>query len=467
MDFHGAYTDIDALCLNVRDPGSKKLILEALRAYRAGALRSAIVATWIAVVYDVLAKARELAAQGEPEPAAIVKDLDHAIATNQVKKINDIESSCLETAHEKLELLQPQEYEALGRLKKDRHLCAHPAFVETDEVFQPMPELVRTHITHALQYLLIHPPLQGKAAIRRFDSDLEGNSLPTQERELRDYFRVRYLTQAKSSLVVQLLKGLLKALVGSESQKMLPKRKIIVGCLKEIASYKTEIFEKQTPSFVNQTYSYIEDDRLLAICPLLEVDDRFWSWLSDIARLRIRALAQTATFEQLQLFGIFSTPWPKEVQGDILERLLKLGPDQQLEVITSAPRSDYIQCAFQLYSTSDTFRRAEQIGNSAIVPLAYLFEPTDTEKLLNIVSDNTQIFMASLTTNVLEKVFDQTESSFSKTKPLWEKFVAKMVKQQGDRDSYYAYPSIQSRLAKLETNEASKSALKIAPPHAG
>ena len=36
-------TDLDSMIINVRDPGSRDLISEALQAYRAGALRSAIV----------------------------------------------------------------------------------------------------------------------------------------------------------------------------------------------------------------------------------------------------------------------------------------------------------------------------------------------------------------------------------------------------------------------------------------
>jgi len=42
-------TDIDSLCLAVRDIESRRLISEAMTAYTAGAFRSAIVSTWIAV----------------------------------------------------------------------------------------------------------------------------------------------------------------------------------------------------------------------------------------------------------------------------------------------------------------------------------------------------------------------------------------------------------------------------------
>ncbi len=84
-------TDIDAMVLAVRDGESRRLITEAITAYRSGALRSAIMSTWIAVAYDIIAKARELAAQGEPAPKAFVDDLDLAITHKAISKLQRIE----------------------------------------------------------------------------------------------------------------------------------------------------------------------------------------------------------------------------------------------------------------------------------------------------------------------------------------------------------------------------------------
>ena len=65
-------TDIDSLALAVRDPESKRLIIEAISAYRGGAFRFAIVSTWIAVDYDIMAEAKELAAHGDAAAIACV-----------------------------------------------------------------------------------------------------------------------------------------------------------------------------------------------------------------------------------------------------------------------------------------------------------------------------------------------------------------------------------------------------------
>ena len=58
-------TDLDELVLTVRDRNSRSYIGEAITAYRARAYRSAVMSAWVAVDYDVIAKLRELAVQGD------------------------------------------------------------------------------------------------------------------------------------------------------------------------------------------------------------------------------------------------------------------------------------------------------------------------------------------------------------------------------------------------------------------
>ena len=227
-------SDIDVLALSVRDRQSRRLINEAITAYRGGALRSALISTWISVAFDIIAKARELAGQGEAAPKAFVKKLDDAIEANDKRKLQTIEAELLTNANSDLQLLAPHEYDALSRLQEDRHLCAHPAFVVEDELYQPSPELVRAHIVHALQHLLVHAPLQGKSAIRRFEAALLSPSFPATAEEIGGFLRSRYLNRAKDVLVTNLLKGIFSAPFSSEHTKYANKiRTMAVGATRD------------------------------------------------------------------------------------------------------------------------------------------------------------------------------------------------------------------------------------------
>jgi hypothetical protein len=60
--------DIDEFVTRCRTEEARTYVAEAVACYKAGAYRSCIVATWIAVVYDLIAKVRELASGGDAEP---------------------------------------------------------------------------------------------------------------------------------------------------------------------------------------------------------------------------------------------------------------------------------------------------------------------------------------------------------------------------------------------------------------
>lgn len=58
-------SDIEALAVRCNSEQSKGYIAEAISCYRSGAYRAAIVSTWIAVIFDLIDKIRELALQGD------------------------------------------------------------------------------------------------------------------------------------------------------------------------------------------------------------------------------------------------------------------------------------------------------------------------------------------------------------------------------------------------------------------
>lgn len=60
------YIDLDELILHCRNEKARSFIQEAILCYKAGAYRQAIVATWIAVVYDIISKLQELDLAGDP-----------------------------------------------------------------------------------------------------------------------------------------------------------------------------------------------------------------------------------------------------------------------------------------------------------------------------------------------------------------------------------------------------------------
>ncbi|MEG6913734.1 hypothetical protein V1971_33755, partial [Pseudomonas aeruginosa] len=330
-------TDIDSLALAVRDPESKRLIGEALSAYRGGALRSAIVSTWIAVDYDIIAKAKELAAHSDAAAIAFVQEIEQAIQNSDVKKMQAIESAVLATANEKLQLFAPHEFEDLNRLQRDRHLCAHPAFATEDTLFQPTPELVRTHITHALKHLLINAPLQGKSAIERFHADLLSPSFPVDGDSIGTFVRTKYLDRAKDVMVVNLIKSLLSAPFGNESAQYIGQRHQVARTLREIAKAKTGIYDETAKNHVARKFDAIPDGLLLSISAFVECDARVWGWLSEPTRIRFKKLLNDADAETLKTHSAFDVFGIPELAEILLTQFESFEQDVQVAIISQAP----------------------------------------------------------------------------------------------------------------------------------
>jgi hypothetical protein len=132
-------SDLDELSLRVRDADSRVLFLEAVQAQRGGAYRSAITSTWIAVVFDIISKLRELSLGGDQNAAKFVEKLEKAVKVNNIPSLQAIERTILDVAERDFELLGPHERNDLERLQQDRNLCAHPALLTEGKIFQPTP----------------------------------------------------------------------------------------------------------------------------------------------------------------------------------------------------------------------------------------------------------------------------------------------------------------------------------------
>lgn len=441
-------TDIDALALAVRDKESRRLIAEAITAYRGGALRSAIMSTWIAVAFDIIAKARELAAQGEAAPKVFVQDLDLAITNRDIKKMQAIETDLLKIANDQLLLFAPHELGALERLQRDRNLCAHPAFIVEDELYQPSLELVRSHIVHALQYLLIHAPLQGKSAIARFEADVESPSFPTNCDDIGTYIRAKYLDRAKDVLVTNLIKALISAPFGDERARFSGRSHLLAMTLREIAKTKTAIYDVIVPSYIARKFDTVDDDVLLTICPFIENDTRIWDWLSEPAQLRIKQLLQTADVETLKSHAAFDGFIVPALSEILLARFDGFDHTTKVSIISEHPKRELVGPGIEIYSQAGGYRTAEAWGQSIVLSLIPYLVADDIRVLLDAVRQNGQIWRAGGTPAILNAVYDGTRHLIAETRPYWQAFVDDMInKNSGDAADYYSYPELQQRLA--------------------
>lgn len=422
-------TDLDELALTVRDKTSLSYISEAIDAYRVGAYRSAIVSTWIAVSYDIIVKIRELDDQGDKEAKAFISEMDKFIAHKDILKLQGIEQGLLKDSHEKFEFLASHEYQDLLRLKEDRHLCAHPAFVKEDCLFEPTPDLVRTHIVHAIKHLLQCPPVQGKTALERIMNDIKRPSFPCELAEIQTFLKTKYLGYAKEALVRNLTVVLVKTFL-KDDQDFSRKKQEILYCLVSVSRISPDIYEKTMSETLSRTVrSLNNDNKLLSIFDLLGADQRCWNWLTDAEKTQVKRLITISKgligseerYEKLTI--VFRAMKITELKEPLRGLFDSLDPKQQIKIISKYPCHEFADKSIEIYSKASSFREAESLGKAIIVPMANVFSSDHILNVLRVAKDNRQIWNASGTPSIMMNFFDKTSQYFDNTKSGWENFI--------------------------------------------
>lgn len=421
---HVRLTDLDELALTIRDAKSKAYITEAVDAYRGGAYRSAIVATWIAVTFDIISKIRELALQGDALANSLIVELDNAISAHNLKKLQTLEDDLLRRAKVDFEFLSGQEYSDLLRLKEDRNLCAHPAFVAEESLFGPEPERVRMHIVHAVRHLLQHQPVQGKSALGRLVADIKSATFPTEADTVSVYLNARYLNRAKKVLVQNLIVVLLKALLrGDDPDLPATLSSQILLTLQAVARKDPTTYEARVSEKLPALVETLEDSLLPNVFPLIGSDARCWIWIGEPSRLRLRATVSLAFAQPDSRNLILGAMGVDELMHDIIGAFNSLPLESQIGVIAAAPRPEFAEKAIRIYSSATSYRSAERLGATIIVPMAQCFSANDVKAILDAAKANSQIWNASRTPLVLEQLFDGTMRFLTESKNAWRELV--------------------------------------------
>lgn len=414
-------TDLDELALTVRDRIAQSYILEAITAYRGGAYRASIVSAWVAVSFDVISKIRELSDQGDGAAQKFIKNVDGLIEAKKIKPFLKIEEDILETATKDFEFLSAQEKSDLDLLRNDRHLCAHPAFVSEEVLFEPEPERVRMHIIHVVKHLLQHQPVQGKSAIEKIVRDIKSRSFPITLETACVFLNSRYLDRAKKSLVENLVLLLLKAtLRGDLPDLPLTYSRQILLALQAIARRHPDIYEERMKAKFLTIVESLEESQLPHTFRLLGSDPRCWDWLDNPTKIHLKSVTQINLSSGDLRNSIFEATRVSDLKPIIIEGFNTLPSEIQRSVIKTTPQPEFAARAITLYSEASSYRGAERLGESLILPMINCFSMSDIKEVLEVVQENNQIYEASGTPAIIGELFEQTKRHLPDLRKSWE-----------------------------------------------
>jgi hypothetical protein len=441
--FEGNLADLEELVLSVRDRNSREYIGEAVVDYQSRCYRSAISAAWVAITYDIISKIRELSVQGDAQARNFIERVDRAIAlrvadpVESKKQLQAIEGELLVIAHDTFEFLTDHDLRDMTRLRDDRHLCAHPAFAGEDYLFQPSPELVRTHLVHAIVDLLQHPPIQGKSSLVRLKNDLIQPSFPSTQATVSEFLDDRYLRHIKTGLINNLITVFLKVTIKQVEPDLIGKEERIIMCLVAVSRRHQTRFAQQMRQELPRLSDGCNDDELRRVMRLFRADPRCWQWLGRPNQVRITEIVKYYSYDAATLDSVASCLEIPELRPLFVVRAETFTLEQKRTLYSRHPHQVFIDDAIKQYGEAGSFRGAEALFETMIRPFVSMFRSEHIRTVVDSAKENAQIYCASETPVQLAYLFGQTQDLVPDTASCWQEFLRHVLNVYDKDDSIY------------------------------
>jgi hypothetical protein len=429
-----SFVDLDMLVTRIRYSNSKTYFLEAVKAYKAGALRAALSSAWVAVVYDLISKYRELDGMGDPAATVFIRAWDNATASGDVRKLLELESTIIADATANTQVINRIAETHLTRLREDRHLCAHPAFSTEAGLFEPSPELVRLHLVNAIDLVLSQEPLQGKAILEQFNIDVQSSGFPTAQHQVLDYVEQRYLVRVRRQNIRNFGAVLAKSLLKGIPPQWENQRRKIVASLVAVRDRAPASWPDVSDAITRLMNTLEPVNRTKAVTFLAAFPD-FWRSLENATKTALLETVRNIDEAVFTDYRILTAVTQPDFRPSLLGLIDGLGTDQLRDAIAVEPLLDLWPKAVETYEYSPSFRGSEATFRDFISPFSGRLNSERHDALLDAVMENGQNWEAADTPTLLLAILKNSDVGNLPTKNGRDRFF-QFLRRMARRDRY-------------------------------
>lgn len=366
-------TDLDELTTRCRTASAKEHIAEAIASYRGGAYRAAIVMSWIAVVFDLIDKVRDLSTAGEPSATALMQTFEnyqaqiHRGNATAMKQALEFERELLERVRTDLSLIDALQLSDLERLREDRHRSAHPSYNLGGEVFRPSAELARLHLRNAIAHVLGQPPVQGKAALDALRTLVTSTYFPLDLARTRIQLAGSALAHPSEALVRAFIDQMIFGYVDPASDYHdLPQ---VLSTLSVILDMHRGIAEPRVALQLRRVIKTATDGEMPVAVAFIAAWPTGWTYLSSAERDKISEFVIYAKFTDLvtSMPGLATIG---DLEAPLKERVSRLATTQLEVLIPEEGMATFVaDAAVAKYLEATTYSLARGRRRRIIMPL--------------------------------------------------------------------------------------------------
>lgn len=379
-------SDLDELVLRCRSEAAKSYITEAVKCYRGGAFRSAIISCWIAIVFDAVDKFRALALSGDAAAKLHVEAFDRARTTADIAASLKFEKGILAACLDEFELISTIEHLDLERLREDRNRCAHPSMTIDGEAFIPSAELARVHIRSAVEHFLQHPPAQGKYALGRLVAEVDSECFPLECEKALVALEGGPLRNARSSLVRNFVIVLLKKVLREECSEREARK--IYSALNAVGTMHTTTFSETLDQKASEIARSVNDQEIKKIILISCRVQSFWDHLDADIKQKTLIYAEDLPEGDMEIIEEMTT---HPVFADSIEKRLSKATRKELANISFwVPPQQALNRIILLYTESGSYAQANLLA-SAVKRYAPDYSSDEVHRIIKACGENGQI----------------------------------------------------------------------------
>ncbi len=404
--------DIDELIIKCTDNNSKLFIEEAVKSYKAGAYRACINNTWLAIVMNITFKIEQLALMNDAEAIKQKEILDKIKETNNIVGMLNFEREILKTAKEKFELFDDIVLIDLQRIQEDRNRCSHPLLNIDNEPFIPTAELARHHLYLAVDKVISEGNVFGKAALDKILQLINNPIFPIRYEDVSIVLQKSYLSSPKKSLIVNLIKILIKDILNSEKNIRLNMSKENV--LKFLIYQYRDITEETLRASLNKFINVANILHLRNSRNLIYIDSVIWEILTEDTKIMIQQYVLKLPpehFEDIETWLSFAQTKQQaciRIHRSTREELMSHSP---FFIVPKQIR----ERIFELYLQSKNYNEANNFSDTVLS----IIDDAEKDELIQFIKkvrDNSQVYNSNSVGTVFWKIKNRdffTEEEFN------------------------------------------------------
>ncbi|WP_338700993.1 hypothetical protein V5279_22295 [Bradyrhizobium sp. 26S5] len=266
----------------------------------------------------------------------------------------------------------------LERLHDDRNRCAHPTYQASEQPYVPSAELARSHLVHAVRYVLARAPVQGKAATVQVMRLVESTYFPLEVEKAKVQLRSAGLDRARESFVRSVIDSLVYGYF--EGGTGLRGRQQVIVAIRAMAELYPNVCEPRIRRALNSLGRTVQDALQGFFFGLLKGYQRTWDLLEADNRDRVREVLRQSSDEIAQYAIPIALDY-LDLQDTCAERLKRLPLKELVVVAQMSKHPMVIEAGVNLYCSSKSFIDAN-VNYKVVEPSIDDLSPAQIRRIL-------------------------------------------------------------------------------------